>query len=243
MSSAVRAPTAQGEGSQTAGNLRGVGPGTPRTPVHTHVLPETEQGRDEPSSIRVWVRDLHTLRFSHLMKVSSCSFFRFGGLPLLLPVFPGTFETFFCPSLSLRSSTLNRNVSGLAMRLLNRTKAAVTGTRQGDLTSSVIINKTWNQGNGSLPHEHLGWERICLQCRRPGFDPWVGKIPWRKERLPTPVFWPGEFHGLYSPWGHKESDMTKRLSLSGFPNSKGSSNLKCGEDGSTALGCCPRPLP
>ena len=33
------------------------------------------------------------------------------------------------------------------------------------------------------------------------------------ERLPTSVFWPGEFHGLYSPWGHKESDKTKRLSL------------------------------
>ena len=30
----------------------------------------------------------------------------------------------------------------------------------------------------------------------------------------TPVFWPGEFHGLYSPWGHKESDTTERLSLS-----------------------------
>ncbi|XP_055285293.1 DNA mismatch repair protein Msh3 isoform X3 [Moschus berezovskii] len=29
----------------------------------------------------------------------------------------------------------------------------------------------------------------------PGFDPWVGKIPWRRERLPTPVFWPGELHG------------------------------------------------
>ena len=43
-------------------------------------------------------------------------------------------------------------------------------------------------------------------------DPWVGNIPWRRERLPTPVFWPGEFHGLYSPWGHKESDMTERLS-------------------------------
>ena len=38
----------------------------------------------------------------------------------------------------------------------------------------------------------------------------VGKIPWRRERLPTPVFWPGEFHGLF-PWGHKESDMTERL--------------------------------
>ena len=36
----------------------------------------------------------------------------------------------------------------------------------------------------------------------------VGKIPWRRERLPT-VFWPGEFHGLYGPWGHKESDMTE----------------------------------
>ena len=35
------------------------------------------------------------------------------------------------------------------------------------------------------------------------FDPWVGKIPWRKERLLTPVFWPREFHGLYSPWGHR----------------------------------------
>ena len=31
----------------------------------------------------------------------------------------------------------------------------------------------------------------------PGFDLWVRKIPWRRERLPTPVFWPGEFHGLY----------------------------------------------
>ena len=34
----------------------------------------------------------------------------------------------------------------------------------------------------------------------------VEKIPWRKERLPTPVFWLGEFHGLYSPRGRKESD-------------------------------------
>ena len=53
-----------------------------------------------------------------------------------------------------------------------------------------------------------------LQCGRPGFSPWFGKIPWRRERLPIPVFWPGEFHGLYSPWGDKESDTTERLSLS-----------------------------
>ena len=31
-------------------------------------------------------------------------------------------------------------------------------------------------------------KKICLQCRRPLFDPWVRKIPWRRERLPTPVF-------------------------------------------------------
>ena len=43
------------------------------------------------------------------------------------------------------------------------------------------------------------------QCGRPVFDPWVGKIPWRRERLPTPVFWPGEFmdyvvHGVAKSW-------------------------------------------
>ena len=52
-----------------------------------------------------------------------------------------------------------------------------------------------------------------LQCGRPGFDPWVGKTPWRREQLPTPVFWSGEFHGLYNLWGRKESlDMTEQLS-------------------------------
>ena len=50
--------------------------------------------------------------------------------------------------------------------------------------------------------------RIHLQCGRPGFDPWVGKIPWRREQLPTPVFCPGEF---------KEPDMTEPLSLSSEP--------------------------
>ena len=43
---------------------------------------------------------------------------------------------------------------------------------------------------------------------KPRFDSWVGKIPWRRERLPTPVLWPGESHGLrglagYGPWGHR----------------------------------------
>ena len=48
---------------------------------------------------------------------------------------------------------------------------------------------------------------------RPGFDHWVGKIPWKRERLPTLVFRPGEFHGLFGPWCRKESDKTERLSF------------------------------
>ena len=61
--------------------------------------------------------------------------------------------------------------------------------------------------------------KICLQCRTPWFDPWVRKIPWRKEWQLTPVFLPGEFHGQrslagYSLWGHKESDTTEQLTPS-----------------------------
>ena len=62
----------------------------------------------------------------------------------------------------------------------------------------------------------------ALQCRRPGFDPWIGKIPWRRKLLPTREFLPGEFHGQrsllgYGPWGHKESDTTERLTCSERP--------------------------
>ena len=61
-------------------------------------------------------------------------------------------------------------------------------------------------------------KKIYLQCRTPGFNPWVGKIPWRREWLHTPVFLPGEFHGQkslqgYSPWGRKELDLTELLTL------------------------------
>jgi len=50
------------------------------------------------------------------------------------------------------------------------------------------------------------WYRICLPRKRFGFDPWIGKMPWRRKWQPTPVFWPGESHGQgslagYSPWG------------------------------------------
>ena len=43
---------------------------------------------------------------------------------------------------------------------------------------------------------------------------WEEMKGWRRESLPTPVFWPGKFHGLYSPWDRKELDTAEWLSLS-----------------------------
>ena len=54
--------------------------------------------------------------------------------------------------------------------------------------------------------------RNLLQCRRTGFEPWVGKIPWRREWLPISVSGQRSLMG-YSAWGHKESDMTEQLTL------------------------------
>ena len=54
----------------------------------------------------------------------------------------------------------------------------------------------------------LRQQRASLKCRRPGFDPWIRKIPWRRKWQPTPVFLPGKSHGWrslvgYTPWGHR----------------------------------------
>ena len=50
--------------------------------------------------------------------------------------------------------------------------------------------------------------------KRPGFQPWVGKIPWKRQWQPTPLFLPGESNGQRSlagcsPWGHTDSDTTE----------------------------------
>ena len=63
----------------------------------------------------------------------------------------------------------------------------------------------WNMG---LPRWFSGKESTCQlkRCQRCSFNPWVGKIPWRRKWQPTPVFLPGKFHAQrnltgYSPWG------------------------------------------
>ena len=62
------------------------------------------------------------------------------------------------------------------------------------MLSLQLSNIQYTIINSGLPW-WLKWLTICLQCRRPGFDPWVGKIPWRRAWQPTPVFLLEE-----SPW-------------------------------------------
>ena len=108
----------------------------------------------------------------------------------------------------------------------------------------IVISTLWLTRAGHYPHLfYLVAELVKnrLQCRRPGFDPWDEKISWRRERLPTPVFWPGEFYGLYSPRGRKELEhdwatctffFGSRTEI-GFP---ASSEFRCGHRTELFLG-------
>ena len=86
--------------------------------------------------------------------------------------------------------------------------------RNGSAIQSLLGVLTPYQGhNYGLPW-WLRWGRICLWCRRHGFDSWVGKIPWRRAWLFIAVFMLGEFHGQkslvgYSLRGRKELDKTE----------------------------------
>ena len=96
----------------------------------------------------------------------------------------------------------------------------------GDTGSIPGLGRSTRKGIG-YPLQYY-WASLVVQLvknppamLRPGFSPWAEKIPWRRERLPTPVFWPGEFHGLYSPWVTKSqtqlSDFHFQRTLWGFP--------------------------
>ena len=84
----------------------------------------------------------------------------------------------------------------------------------------LLLLLTFTEENRGGLQVLSGKESAC-QCRRHRFDPWVGKIPWRRKWQPTPAFLPGKSHGQrslvgYSPWSHKESDMTEQLTLFTF---------------------------
>ena len=106
---------------------------------------------------------------------------------------------------------------------------AAWGHKELDMTN-------WTGLNWTYPHlASLGAQRwsVCLQCGRPGFDPWVRKIPWKRKWQPTPVFLPEEPHGWRSlvgcsPQVHKQSGVTERLhSLHSYTLSGLKSTLLC----------------
>ena len=73
------------------------------------------------------------------------------------------------------------------------------------------VTYTWGFPDGASGKEPT---YQCRSCKRRGFDPWVGKIPWRREWQPSPVFLPGESHGQRglvscSPQSRTELDMTE----------------------------------
>ena len=72
---------------------------------------------------------------------------------------------------------------------------------KGQATHSSVLGLPW----------WLRWQRICLQCGRPGLDPWVGKIPLRRAWQPTPAFKPGESHGQKNLVGYIQSVGLQRV--------------------------------
>ena len=73
-----------------------------------------------------------------------------------------------------------------------------------------LLIPRWLSGKEDARDTNVG------DSRDAGFNPWVRKILWRRKWKPNPVFLPGKSHGqgslaVYSPWGHKESDMTEQL--------------------------------
>ena len=79
----------------------------------------------------------------------------------------------------------------------------------------MLLRPTWLPIPGCLALDE--WSRHCDYLRKPKFNPWFGKIPWRREWQPAPVLLPRKFHGQrslvgYSPWGCKQLDMTDQPS-------------------------------
>ena len=104
--------------------------------------------------------------------------------------------------------------------------------------STDLLLESYNyvpQDTKGFPGDTIGKEPAgqCRRNKRCRFNPWVGKIHWRRAWQPTPVFLPGESHGQrslegYSPWGHKESDKMSNLARMG--------HKKCNETKSREVG-------
>ena len=90
-------------------------------------------------------------------------------------------------------------------------------TWKGESCGGGPLHRNWNLMLGYLAYLGFPGDSDAKEWGRPGFDPSVGKMPWRRAWQSTPVFLPGESHEQmslvdYSPCGRKELDMAERLS-------------------------------
>ena len=91
-----------------------------------------------------------------------------------------------------------------------------------------------DHGGGQGFHGSSDHKESACQCRRQEFNPWIGKIPWRRKWHPTPVFLPGEFRQRnlagYSQWGHRVRHDGATLSF--FLSWKGTKERLTGKEAS-----------
>ena len=178
----------------------------PHTPRHTPALPWLRLCRvrvpwcpgTAGDGTHVWRGAAHRAHCSH------CALARGMGWATLPPPLPLWRD--LAARLSYFKEILGRMVKGF------RGKSAHFWPQGQSFFSQFFFFFFFNCGKMGFPGGSDG-KRICLQCRRSGFNPWVRKISWRRKWLPTPVFLPGEFHlqkslADYSPWGCKELDTT-----------------------------------
>ena len=127
-------------------------------------------------------------------------------------------------------STMSKALFQALMMIYEWKKRVLPGSSAAKESACNVGDPSLITGLGRSPGKGIGyplqysWASFVAQpVENPPvmWETWVRSLgwehPWRRERLPTPVFWPREFRELYSPWGHKESDRTERLSLSLSP--------------------------
>ena len=101
----------------------------------------------------------------------------------------------------------------------------IPGTEEPGRLESIGLHRVRHDWSNTYAYARTTWEGLprwlggeesTCQCRRCRFNPWVGKVSWRRKWLPTPVFLPGKSHGQRSlagnsPQGGMESSTTWQL--------------------------------
>ena len=107
----------------------------------------------------------------------------------------------------------------------------------GDRGSTPELGRFDGEGKG-YPLQY-SWASLVAQLVKNPPAMWVRSLGWEdpveKGRLPTPVFWPGESHGLFSPWGRKGPDTTERLSLSLHEKASGAGESDTAQGGNPTI--------